>query len=44
MNQLGVRLDEQIVHHDQDSVYTSHGYTNYAWLRTLLLEAGLRVS
>jgi len=39
MSQLGVRLEEQIVHHDQDSVYTS-----YDWLRALLVEDGLRVS
>jgi transposase InsO family protein len=36
---LGVDLNGRIVHHDQDSVYTS-----YRWLRTVLLEDGMRIS
>jgi transposase InsO family protein len=39
MSALGVELDGTIIHHDQDSVYTS-----YRWLRTILLEDGMRVS
>ena len=39
MSALGAPLEGQIVHHDQDSVYTS-----YRWLREILLEDGMRVS
>jgi len=39
MSGLSVPLHGRIIHHDQDSVYTS-----YRWLRTILLEDGLRVS
>jgi len=39
MASFGMELDGRIIHHDQDSVYTS-----YRWLRTILLEDGLRVS
>jgi transposase InsO family protein len=39
MSALGMPLEGQVVHHDQDSVYTS-----YRWLRTILLDDGLRVS
>jgi transposase InsO family protein len=39
MSALGMPLEVQVVHHDQDSVYTS-----YRWLRAILLEDGLRVS
>jgi len=39
MSNLGEALDEKIIHHDLDSVYTS-----YRWLRALLLDDGLRVS
>lgn len=39
MAALKVPLQGAIIHHDQDSVYTS-----YRWLRTILLEDGLRVS
>jgi transposase InsO family protein len=39
MSVLEAELDGTIIHHDQDSVYTS-----YRWLRTILLEDGLRVS
>ena len=37
--ELGRRPAGLIVHHDQDSVYTSH-----SWLRTLLIEDGAKVS
>jgi putative transposase len=36
---LGMNVTETIVHQDQDSVFTS-----YAWLRTLLIDAGISVS
>lgn len=36
---FGCALEGRIIHHDQDSVYTS-----YQWLRTVLLEDGMRVS
>jgi transposase InsO family protein len=39
MASLSQELDEKIIHHDLDSVYTS-----YQWLRSMLLEDGLRVS
>jgi transposase InsO family protein len=39
MASLDEKLDEKIIHHDQDSVYTS-----YRWLRSILLDDGLRVS
>jgi transposase InsO family protein len=39
MASLSEELDEKIIHHDLDSVYTS-----YRWLRATLLEDGLRVS
>jgi transposase InsO family protein len=39
MSDLGLPLDETVVHHDQDSVYTS-----YRWLQAILLEDGMRVS
>jgi transposase InsO family protein len=39
MSALGAELDGMIIHHDQDSVYTS-----YRWLQAILLEDGLRVS
>lgn len=39
MSNLGEELDEKIIHHDLDSVYTS-----YRWFRSMLLEDGLRVS
>jgi putative transposase len=39
MESLGEDLDEKIIHHDLDSVYTS-----YRWLRATLLEDRLRVS
>jgi len=39
MSALGMPLEGQVVHHDQDSVYTS-----YRWLRAILLDDGLRVS
>jgi len=39
MTSLGEELDEKIIHHDLDSVYTS-----YRWLRATLLDDGLRVS
>jgi hypothetical protein len=39
MSDLGVPMAGRIIHHDQDSVYTS-----YRWLRAILLEDGLRVS
>jgi len=39
MSDLGVSMDGRIIHHDQDSVYTS-----YRWLRAILLEDGMRVS
>jgi transposase InsO family protein len=39
MASFGMELDGRIIHHDQDSVYTS-----YRWLRTILLEDGMRVS
>jgi len=39
MAALNVTMDRRIIHHDQDSVYTS-----YRWLRAVLLEDGLRVS
>jgi transposase InsO family protein len=39
MRSLGVDLNGRIVHHDQDSVYTS-----YRWLRAILLEDSMRVS
>jgi len=39
MASLGEDLDEKIIHHDLDSVYTS-----YRWLRATLLEDRLRVS
>ena len=39
MSALGAPLEGRIVHHDQDSVYTS-----YRWLRVILLDDGLRVS
>lgn len=39
MTALGAELQGSIIHHDQDSVYTS-----YQWLRAILLEDGLQVS
>jgi len=39
MRSFDLDLRGRIIHHDQDSVYTS-----YRWLRTILLEDGLRVS
>jgi putative transposase len=39
MASLDEKLDEKIIHHDLDSVYTS-----YRWLRSMLLDDGLRVS
>jgi transposase InsO family protein len=39
MRSLDVDLNGRIIHHDQDSVYTS-----YQWLRTILLEDSMRVS
>jgi transposase InsO family protein len=39
MRSLGVDLNGRIIHHDQDSVYTS-----YRWLRAILLEDGMRIS
>jgi len=39
MSALGLSLNGTVVHHDQDSVYTS-----YRWLRTILLEDGMHVS
>jgi transposase InsO family protein len=39
MSALGAPLEGRIVHHDQDSVYTS-----YRWLRAILLEDSMRVS
>ena len=39
MSALSVPLGGRIIHHDQDSVYTS-----YRWLRAILLDDGLRVS
>jgi transposase InsO family protein len=39
MSKLSVSRQGRIIHHDQDSVYTS-----YRWLRAVLLEDGLRVS
>jgi transposase InsO family protein len=39
MTSLGEELDEKIIHHDLDSVYTS-----YRWLRAILLDDGLRIS
>jgi len=39
MSELGVPMAGRIIHHDQDSVYTS-----YQWLRSILLEDGMRVS
>ena len=39
MASLEEGLDEKIIHHDLDSVYTS-----YRWLRATLLDDGLRVS
>jgi transposase InsO family protein len=39
MASFGLELDGRIIHHDLRSVYTS-----YRWLRTILLEDGMRVS
>jgi putative transposase len=39
MSELGCGLSGSIIHHDQDAVYTS-----YAWLSTVLLGDGMRVS
>ena len=39
MSALSLPLSGRIIHHDQDSVYTS-----YRWLRAILLDDGLRVS
>ena len=39
MNALSMPLSGRIIHHDQDSVYTS-----YRWLRAILLDDGMRVS
>lgn len=39
MRSLDLDLSGRIIHHDQDSVYTS-----YRWLRAILLEDGLRIS
>ena len=39
MSVLDMPLEEQIVHHDQDSVYTS-----YRWLEAVLLDNEMRVS
>ncbi len=39
MATLGIPLAGTLVHHDQDSVYTS-----YRWLQAILLEDGMRVS
>lgn len=36
---LGRRLQDVLIHHDQDAVFTGH-----AWLRRLLLQEGARVS
>jgi len=36
---VNLSLDEKIVHHGSDSVYTS-----YKWIRSMLLDDGLRVS
>jgi len=36
---LGEELDEKIIHHDLDSVYTS-----YRWLRAILLDDEMRIS
>jgi transposase InsO family protein len=39
MQNLGEGLDEKIIHHDLDSVYTS-----YRWLRAILLGDDMRIS
>jgi len=39
MSNLGEALDEKIIHHDLDSVYTS-----YRWLRAMLIDDEMRVS
>lgn len=39
MAEFGCALEGRIIHHDQDSVYTS-----YQWLRAVLIEDGMRVS
>ena len=39
LTSLGEELDEKIIHHDLDSVYTS-----YRWLRAILLDDEMRIS
>ena len=39
MASLGEGLDEKIIHHDLDSVYTS-----YRWLEAMLLDDEMRIS
>ena len=39
LTRVGVELEDTIIHHDQDSVYTS-----YDWLFTLLVKEDMRVS
>lgn len=39
LQRYGVKLDAVIVHHDQDPVYTGHG-----WVRQLRVENGVRIS
>lgn len=39
VSKVGIDLEDTIIHHDQDSVYTS-----YDWLFTLLVKEGIKVS